>query len=129
MFTGESPLHKCSINGKENLGFPLVLLMETVTNLLGVIHPSSTMQNEPNNFESAVLIFQFSIFFSTSQYLPSTRDIYLKYALRSMCRDTFKYRKKSRFFPGDISPRVWYLDISRYWRNIAYICNYGLKLR
>ena len=47
MFTGESPLHKFSVNGKENLGFPLVLSMETITNLLGAIHPSSTMQNEP----------------------------------------------------------------------------------
>ena len=32
-----------------------------------------------------------------------------------MCRNTFKYWKMSWFFLGDISPRVWYLDISRYY--------------
>lgn len=76
---GESPLHKCSINGKKNLGFPLVLSMGTFINLLGAIHPSSTMQNECKNPESVALIFQFGIFFSTSWYLPWSRDIYLKY--------------------------------------------------
>ena len=115
----ESPLHHCSTNGNKNHGFPLFQSMEMVTNLLGAIHPSSTMQNEPKNLESAVLIFQFGIFFSTGRYLPSTRDIYLKYHA-SFNVSQHKISKNVTIFS-------WrYIVEDLVARYIANICNYGL---